>query len=251
MAAIRAVSFDLWQTLIFDSPELERERSRLRLAGMERILSQARPVDQEALSQAYRRSGQALVEAQAREADMDTPEQVAFMLRCLPGDFAWALEEAEAFEGLLRAYVDPVLAVKPALGEGSREVLAWLKAQGYGVALISNTGRTPGCMVRRLLGELGILDSFDVLVFSNELGYTKPHPEIFRAALRELGVGAQEAAHVGDNPTTDLVGARKAGLRAVLLDSRGEGGPLLGVIPDACIREILGLKEVLARWRNG
>ena len=247
---IRAASFDLWQTLIFDNHSLGGERTRLRLEGMGRILGETYPVDYEALERAYDRCGELLVEAQAREEDMDTPAQVSFLLRYLPGEFGWALDDEETFERLVRAYVEPVLAVPPVLGTGSREILTWLKEEGYCIALVSNTGRTPGYMSRQLLRQLGIAHFFDVLVFSNELGHTKPHPSIFRVALQGLGLEAPYVVHVGDSPTTDLWGAKRAGMKAVLLD-KGLTGTALGILPDACIQDILELKEFLRHWRTG
>ncbi len=247
---IRAASFDLWQTLIFDNRSLGKERDRLRLEGMGKILDETCPVNYEALAQAYHRCGQRLVEVQAQQEDMDTSAQVSFLLRCLPGEFGWVLDHEETFERLVRAYVEPVLAVPPVLGAGSRETLAWLKEEGYRIALVSNTGRTPGYMSRQLLRQLGIPHFFDVLVFSNELGYTKPHPSIFQVALQGLGLEAPQVVHIGDNPTTDLWGAKRAGMKAVLLNE-GLGEAPWGIFPDARIQDILELKQVLRRWRTG
>jgi len=53
------------------------------------------------------------------------------------------------------------------------------------------------------------------------VGYTKPHPEIFRIALREVGVEASEAVHVGDLYEADVMGARNAGMKGILVDRDG------------------------------
>jgi len=58
----------------------------------------------------------------------------------------------------------------------------------------------------------------DVAVGSAAFGRTKPHPSIFLAALERLGVEPADAAMVGDSPEDDIEGARRVGIRAVLLD---------------------------------
>ena len=58
----------------------------------------------------------------------------------------------------------------------------------------------------------------DVAVGSAAFGRTKPHPTIFRAVLERLGVEPAAAAMVGDSPEDDIEGARRVGIRAVLLD---------------------------------
>jgi len=62
-------------------------------------------------------------------------------------------------------------------------------------------------------------------VASCEHGYNKPHPSIFRTALRLLAVSPEEALMVGDSYTHDIEGAKAVGMKAVLL-RRAVHGPL-------------------------
>ena len=70
---------------------------------------------------------------------------------------------------------------------------------------------------RSKLRALGLLDAFDVVVFSDELGRErrKPHPAPFQAALSTLGVGPERAVYIGDRPDKDVTGAHAAGMRAI------------------------------------
>ena len=70
---------------------------------------------------------------------------------------------------------------------------------------------------RSKLRALGLADSFDAVVFSDELGrqYRKPHPAPFLRALDLLGVGAGDAVHVGDRPAKDVAGPESAGMRSI------------------------------------
>ena len=73
----------------------------------------------------------------------------------------------------------------------------------------------------QLCRDLGMAPYLDFCLTSEEVGVEKPDPAIFVAALDRAGVKPGEAVHVGDQPRSDLVGARGAGLHAVLLDRGG------------------------------
>ena len=87
-------------------------------------------------------------------------------------------------------------------------------AQHYPLALISDTAWTPGWRLREILDEYDILKCFRVLVFSGEVGRTKPHPEMFSRALAGLRLQPQQCLHVGDLQRTDVAGAKSMGMRA-------------------------------------
>jgi putative hydrolase of the HAD superfamily len=98
--------------------------------------------------------------------------------------------------------------------DGTQEPLGRLRAAGLRLALICDTGFTPGRVVRRLLDDAGLLDYLEVLCFSDEVGVPKPGNEIFAKALAELGARPPEAIHVGDLRRTDIAGARDFGMRS-------------------------------------
>jgi putative hydrolase of the HAD superfamily len=87
-------------------------------------------------------------------------------------------------------------------------------AEKYPLALISDTAWTPGRVLRQVFARYKILDCFRVLIFSGEVGITKPHPQIFHFALAGLGVQAHECLHLGDLQRTDVAGAKAAGMHA-------------------------------------
>jgi putative hydrolase of the HAD superfamily len=95
--------------------------------------------------------------------------------------------------------------------------LATLRAAGVRLAVVSNWD----CSLRSVLAELGLAAAVDAVVVSAEVGAAKPDPAIFEAALRELRRDPGEAVFVGDSLETDVLGAREAGLRALLLDRTG------------------------------
>ena len=85
------------------------------------------------------------------------------------------------------------------------------------VGLICNTGFTPGTALRRYLTQHGLHDHFAAMHFSCETGFAKPHRRAFTDTLKALGVTPAETIHIGDNPATDVAGAKRVGMRAALL----------------------------------
>ena len=106
-------------------------------------------------------------------------------------------------------------------------VLAALRERGLRLAVVSNfDSRLPP-----LLDALGLASFFDTVVCSGAAGASKPHGAIFAHALELLGVGANEALHVGDSRVNDYDGGRAAGLDALLVDRSTKAGGA-GTIPD-------------------
>ena len=100
---------------------------------------------------------------------------------------------------------------------GAAEVLTALRARGFRVGVVSNAdGR-----VAALLEAAGLAPHLETIVDSHLEGVEKPDPEIFRRALARLTVPAARAAYVGDIFAIDVLGARAAGLSAILIDETG------------------------------
>jgi putative acetyltransferase len=91
--------------------------------------------------------------------------------------------------------------------------LGALRERGYRLGVVSNAdGR-----VRRLLEDAGLAEHLEIVLDSALVGLEKPDPRIFLAAAERLGVPPSSCAYVGDLYEIDVVGARAAGLRAILL----------------------------------
>lgn len=101
--------------------------------------------------------------------------------------------------------------VKPALQA--------LDAAGLRIGLISNSHR---CLVS-FQQHFDLHGLVTAAVSSSEHGYLKPHPSIFQAALTLVGVRAEDAVMVGDSLKHDIEGARRLGMRAVLVRRAGVG----------------------------
>ena len=107
-----------------------------------------------------------------------------------------------------------------ALYEDVRPVMKSLHAAGLRIGLISNTHRS----LASFQSYFDLAPYISGAVSSSDHGYMKPHPSIFEAALRLIGVGPSESVMVGDSLTHDIRGARRAGMRGVLIERSAEPG---------------------------
>lgn len=98
----------------------------------------------------------------------------------------------------------------------AREILSGLR-KNYRLAVISNSDGSIG----KLFERLGLADLFETITDSGNVGVQKPHPEIFHAALRSLGVSAEESLYIGDVYSIDYLGATNAGMHALVFDPYG------------------------------
>jgi putative hydrolase of the HAD superfamily len=101
----------------------------------------------------------------------------------------------------------------------THESLGRLRAAGIRLGVVSNSDG----QVEQALAVSGLRDYFDVVIDSSLVGVEKPDPAIFQAALDALGIGPGEALYVGDVYEVDVVGARAAGIEAVLLAPSSPG----------------------------
>jgi putative hydrolase of the HAD superfamily len=222
---LKAVTFDLWQTLIIDTPEGLRKARTDRVQGMQVALMRAGyPVQFASVDQAYDVVGERLERLWAEQHDIGSRGQVCLLLEAL-GISKSLASDGSTMNALDEAYRLPILSALPVAHTGAREVLHGLTRRGLRLALICNTGRTPGSMLRMVLDRLDLKASLSILTFSDEVGVRKPHAEIFARTLAALGVSASEAAHVGDDLTTDVAGARAIGMRAIHLCHAGGASP--------------------------
>jgi putative hydrolase of the HAD superfamily len=124
-------------------------------------------------------------------------------------------------------------------------VLHSLRGAGLRIGLCSNAAWRSASMHDQLrhIGLEGVIDS---AVFSAEVGWRKPSPRLFSAALQALGARPEHTVFVGDRVREDIAGAAGAGMRTVLVarDELAAVGPRHGR-PDAVIRSLSELPALL------
>jgi 2-haloacid dehalogenase/putative hydrolase of the HAD superfamily len=210
--ALRAITFDFWGTLIDATATPARTAERLARIH-EAIVGAGHTCTPEELEQAYRRAGQKISEEAKRTLRDVGP----------PGRWAVLAAEVGVPEGLIPyTTVEPhyegiSLTPMPVTTANVVQAVRAVKDMGYRLGVICNTGMAGGRVLRMVLKHHGLLDLFDATTWSNEFGWSKPHPGIFEHALRELGnIAPTETLHIGDLEELDVEGARRAGLHAAL-----------------------------------
>jgi FMN phosphatase YigB (HAD superfamily) len=209
-----AVTLDLWHTLIYVEPDAEEAYMQAQVALARRALAQAPrvdgapPWDEDAMGKVFERVYAEAVEEAGRGRTVTPAEQ---LLRA--GRAVGRLPSVEPYLAGLQGEVAH-LPFRPA--PGVIEFLARLREDGYRTGVISNTIGEPGRFLRPVLTAMGFDPYIQTYVFSDEHPWTKPAPQIFHAALAELGERPERTVHVGDG-WSDIEGAKRAGFRAGIL----------------------------------
>ena len=210
----------------------------------ERILTAAGlPVKRPALDNAYDASGAYLGRVWSTRRDVPVQEHVRAILNAVDPSLGDRLTPS-LVRDLVEAYSRPILIVPPSVDVGARAALEALRARGHTLALVSNTMRTPGVTLRKLLGQFGLLDCFAHTTFSDEVLIRKPDPAIFALTLRAVGGEPATAVHVGDDAVLDVQGGRGAGMRVIQVAPKARSGVGLG--PDAIIPRLAALPGAVA-----
>lgn len=203
---IRAVFFDVDFTLIYPGPMFQGD-------GYQRFCAKhGMRVEASTFEQAVQSASAILDEAQEHIYDPElfiryTRHIIEQMGGRGPGVHACAAEIYEEWAANQHF----------ALYEDVPPVLRRLHADGIKIGLISNTHR---CLTS-FQSHFELEGLVTAAVSSSEHGYMKPHPSIFEAALRLVGVEPAEAMMVGDSVKQDIEGARRLGMRAVLVARSG------------------------------
>ncbi len=243
ISPIKAVTVDLWGTLFLDSPSADERYRRERLVRMAEALAERDiRIPVASLARGYEESRRQLVRVWREMRDVSVELHATMLLQAVDAALPGRLDAA-GLAAVAWAYASPALDAPPLVDPGAAAAFGTLAERGIAVCLVSNTMRTPGVVLRRILANAGLIDAFAGMVFSDECGFRKPNPAIFHCALRKLGVAARDTVHVGDDPRLDVEGAHLANMRVI---QAGDGphldsGRSLPNVPDAFIGGLSGL----------
>ena len=215
---IRAISFDLWDTVIHDnSDEPKRAAMGMRSKNDERryltweALNRNEPISYKTVVLAYD-----VMEAAFNHAwhDQHVTWTVRERLQVLLSGLRRTLPDDD-FAAVVKGHEEMEITVVPDAIPGMDEALAKLSRR-YKLCVVSDAIVTPGRNLRQWLEMHGLKEYFSAFAFSDEVGRSKPHPEAFAAAARQLGVELTDMAHVGDRDHNDIKGPQSLGMKAVL-----------------------------------
>ena len=211
MASFTCFLFDLYGTILDDTHGMA-EREQYRLDNIYTILEKSLyPVKFADLQKKYGEMSMYMSTAQEEQKKAFTPfQQVAHLLHLLK------VNDLVVFKKVYDTYADAILQISPKPMRNAERALELLRERNCKIGLISNTGKTPGHVLRLLLKEMNLLDYFDDFIFSDEVGFLKPDPIVFDLAVRKLGVQKKDAVYIGNSKVTDYDAATHAGITAHL-----------------------------------
>lgn len=212
LSDVEAVFFDVGGTLVYG----ELGRTDTLLAALRWI---GYDLTRDQVVEANNHARRAVSRRRRRYADRLKPAEASRM---------WLDHLAESLELDLRGE-----ALEAALDDATREIeartevmidpdagglLSVLRSRGFRLGVISNWTRD----LREYLEKRDLARYFDTIVASEAVGSSKPHREIFLRALSAVNCSPKRAVHVGDDYWADVVGARRLGIRAILVDREGD-----------------------------
>ncbi|MEO8397161.1 MAG: HAD family hydrolase [Chloroflexota bacterium] len=131
------------------------------------------------------------------------------------------------------------------------QTLTLLRQHGLKIGIVTNAHQPMWIRDVEITAH-GLFDFFpDCRISAADVGYLKPHPMIFQAALRCTGTKPEETVFVGDDPNADIVGAQAAGLKAVMRRLPHRPFASETIIPDAFISRLDELPLQLDTWYPG
>ena len=215
---IKAITFDLWDTVfIDDSDEPKRKAAGKPPKSIERrqlvhqFITKRTSISQELVDKVYDAIDGAFNKVwHEHHVTWSVREQLELILNGLRKKLP-AIEMNE----LIRLHEDMELEFRPDIVPGIHDALKRLHGR-YKLGVISDTIFSPGRALRTLLADEGLLDFFDALVFSDEVGRSKPEPILFYTACKGFQIEPHELVHIGDREHNDILSPQKLGIRTVL-----------------------------------
>lgn len=216
---IKAISFDIWDTLIIDdSDEIKRKNKGLLSKTEDRILKVFETAKK------YRND---LTKDDAKKA---CDENLKTFNKIWHQEFI-TLKVSERLKELFK-----LLGVKPHQNDLEKVTTYWEEMElnippdhaphvnsaleklhrKYRLGIISDAIVSPGRVLRKILYKHGLLKYFSVFTFSDEVGASKPSPKVFHDLLNKLKIKPHEAIHIGDRPYNDIDGPKELGIKAIL-----------------------------------
>lgn len=245
---IKAITFDLWDTVINDdSDEAIRQSRGLRSKRDERYyvvwqaVNQISSISLETVQAKYDETNDEF--NRVWHSDFITwtvPERLTRILTKLEVELPEArfLETTEVLETMeLTIPPVPIAGVHDALSEISKK---------YPLAVVSDTINTPGTGLRLWLERHNLKQYFKEFAFSDEVGRSKPHRSIFARAVDGLGAQFEDAVHIGDREHNDIRGAHALGMRAILFTATRDAD-VAGTTADAVCSSYAELPGILDR----
>jgi FMN phosphatase YigB (HAD superfamily) len=210
--AVDAVTFDFWDTLVAMDGTSSTMRDRQIDGFAEALFAHGHTFERDRLVEVFAANWTRFEERWEANTGQYTPTDAT--------DFMVAELGVPVTQELRMDLIDAFRVVGERadleLAPGITECLGALQLAGVRLGIVCDVGLTSSPTLRDRLEGFGLLEWFGAWSFSDETGSFKPAADAFRPTLDALGVSdPSRAAHVGDNPRTDVAGARALGMTTI------------------------------------
>lgn len=220
MPSYQHYSFDLWLTLIRSNPEFKARRAQY---FFERLNFSNKPLDE--VLRVFRQVDLMVNHINEKTGkNIDADEMYLMVISMINGTHE-CIADVD-IDGLYTRMEELLFNYLPVVYSAQTiDVLAQLTSQGNSTAnILSNTGFIKGVTLRKVLKQLGLDEFFAFQLYSDEAGYSKPHPQFFKLMFegaQKLHPGITQAGiiHIGDNKLADIAGAQACGFNTLLINS--------------------------------
>ena len=249
---IRAITLDLWDTVIHDGTDEPKRaaagvapKPAARRALMRDALATHCGVSAEVADTAYDVTDAAFSKVwHAQHVTWTVEERLSVLLGGLGRELPEAVL-ADVVERIERMELDFMPDPVPGIGEAIEALAA-----RYPLAVVSDAIHAPGRDLREWLERHRLLHHFRAFAFSDEVGRSKPHPDMFHHAARGLGIDASELLHVGDREHNDVRGPHALGMKAILFTATRDRDRA-GTTADAVCERAADLPAAVERLAGG
>lgn len=207
---IKAVTIDFWNTLFDSSNGFNRNAARQHVFAHEIAnlnINISKDEFQWAIQASWEFFNNIWMNEQRTPETYETIEYLWNFLK-LP-------HKPESIERVAKSFAESIVDYPPNIMDGVIDTLEVLKGENYKIGLISDTGFTPGKILKIVMKNADVLNYFDAFSFSDETGVSKPNSKAYTTILDEFEIIPAEALHIGDIEKTDIKGAKDIGMKAI------------------------------------
>lgn len=214
---LKIVSLDLWDTIIEDDPNLEEKRGEIRIKKLYEYLSPLN-ISIKDVRKAYQKMSDWLFSTQKKtQKSINVSQQIYFIFK----EFG-TIPNSLVLEDIKMSYESAIFEFPPKVVDNVYEFLEKLKRLNLKLCILSDAGRTPGWALKEILNKYKLIDFFDKIFFSDEIGYVKPNKNTFNKIIKEFNVKKEEVVHIGDSIEKDIIGAKEFGINYIYFSRKSE-----------------------------
>ncbi len=242
MRKIKAVIFDLGNTLLYFNGSWDDVYERSDLAMASTLILSGLEIDKSAFREDFR--GRLKAAHKQRELDHLEVSTTNILNESLEL-FGYPNLAPEIIESAL-ASLYAVSQEQWLVEDDCLSTLKKLRSLRYKMGLLSNAGDDVD--LQTLVNKARIRPFFDFVLSSEKIGYRKPHAAYFEAGLKNWDLKIDQVAMVGDKPHADILGANQLGIYSIWIKRRAELIPQdENIKPDAVISSLSELPELLRK----